>query len=611
MSDNLGEKLEDLDQEQLEKRIDALTKDSKPTVITRIIEDIARLDSPIYRDSYVNRISAKTGISKVSLKRELLAMLQESRTVKKIWKDVCLVHPAYDFQMDFLSLGFRETVVENEEPVDQNFYITSRNGNIELIEGSKTWQSDDINVVFNVRDRMLLNVSDRWDKTSIEEFTKSDSIVFGGIYYQIKDILKIYIELQEETQYGLLAAWIVATYFHRLFHAFPFLFIYGKKQTGKTRLLDLLERLCFNAIKIKGVSVASLADTLDGIRGTFLNDQAEALSSPRMEEILGILADSYTVGGGKRRIVDISNKRRRILEFETYSPKAFASIKDIDSDIKDRCIQLTMVRSLKDYPYPEPYLPIWRIRRDSLYKLLLTKWERVRELYQEAGNGVSHRVRELWRPIETILTFEQVPQDEVDDIKDFFLRSMLDTQTELSELEQEIFDILRTLLAGEEDSILRVSDIVEHVEKWEDHAKTKKGFQTLVGTIINQLNLHSGQFRSGRGKSYRFNRSHIEEIFSRFHRTGCTGDTATQAAPNKDLQGVTAEIESYTGYIEGTPVATAVQPVQPIVLEVIPSKSLNNNGECNHATTVTTSTKTEKNEILDLSKAEVIGWSTE
>ena len=46
-----------------------------------------------------------------------------------------------------------------------------------------------------------------------------------------------------------------------------------------------------------------------------------------------------------------------MLEFETYSPKAFASIKEIDQDLKDRCIELNMVRAEKEYPYRKPFSP--------------------------------------------------------------------------------------------------------------------------------------------------------------------------------------------------------------------------------------------------------------
>jgi len=111
-----------------------------------------------------------------------------------------------------------------------------------------------------------------------------------------------------------------------------------------------------------------------------------------------------------------------------------------------------MIRSISDYPYPELFLPIWGELRDSLYRLLLTQWQTVKDIYETAGNDVTHRVRELWRPIDTVLNLEQVPQNEIEDIKSFFLESMLETQNELSELEEELFDILKDLLAEEKSA---------------------------------------------------------------------------------------------------------------------------------------------------------------
>lgn len=69
---------------------------------------------------------------------------------------------------------------------------------------------------------------------------------------------------------------------------------------------------------MKGTSVVSFVDTVDGLRGTFLIDQAESLSDPRNVEIVGYHADSCTVGGGKRRIVKIVNGARKDLQLENY-----------------------------------------------------------------------------------------------------------------------------------------------------------------------------------------------------------------------------------------------------------------------------------------------------
>ncbi len=86
------------------------------------------------------------------------------------------------------------------------------------------------------------------------------------------------------------------------------------------------------------------------MRGTVLIDQAEKLRNDKGNgNLIGLLADSYKKAGGKRRIVDTSNGRC-VMEFSTYGPKAFASTKDLDPDLRDRCIRIPMVRTRKLLP---------------------------------------------------------------------------------------------------------------------------------------------------------------------------------------------------------------------------------------------------------------------
>ncbi len=438
--------------------------------------------------------------------------------------DIIIAHPSYEVTQAFMSLGFREVVIENNQPEDRNFYILS--GRDISIHKDNVFKYENRTTIFHEQDRILLRVNERWEKSKILAYITNPEPP-KGLYQEIKHTLKNYIEFQREAIYGIITAWIIATYFHRCFHAFPFLFVYGKKQSGKSRFLDILERLSFNAMKVKGVSVASLADSIDGIRGTFLNDQAEELSDKRNSGILGILSDSYTIGGGKRRIVNTSNNGRRILEFETYGPKAFASIKEIDSDLKDRCIEITMLRAAKEYPYPDAYLTIWGNLRDKLYKLLLTRWQEVKELYQDTGKDVSHRTRELWKPIESILRLEDVPGAEINDIKGFFLESMQETQNELSEHEIKLFETLKELLRGKDKAILTVTDIAIRLKS--DYTamndKEKRGIQTWIGRTLNQLSLytrHAGK-KDGR-KAYEFNCEHIEDVYQRYRTDTTSGD---------------------------------------------------------------------------------------
>ncbi|MBF0517108.1 MAG: hypothetical protein HQK97_08320, partial [Nitrospirae bacterium] len=443
------------------------------------------------------------------IKREIKSLNPKKET--SVEDNHIIAHPSYEINHDFMSLGFRETIVSDGVPIDRNFYLIAKDGSFYFHEGG-VYKQGDLKIIFDERSRMLIDHKDRWNRKKIEEFVTAP-IAPVNVYGVVKQTLKKYVELAKEASYGLLAAWIIATYFYQVFYSFPYLFLYGQKQSGKSRVLSILALLCFNAMKVKGVSMPSLVDSVDGVRGTFLNDQSEALSSD--VGLVGLLADAYVRGGGKRRIVDISNKSRRIVEFEVFSPKAFASFKEIDPDLKDRCILISMIRAEEEYPEPEPFLPIWAEIRDILYRNLLSRWQEAQDVYIHTGAGVSHRVRELWRPLETVLTMEKVDDTERQSVFNYFMGSMVESQTELSDNENALFEALFELLRECGTGIFTPSDIAERIKK--DPDVNEKSLTKWIGKSLSKFSLydsHAG--RKNRKRAYSFSYDHVEKIFSRY-----------------------------------------------------------------------------------------------
>lgn len=564
---------------------------------TELLPEIADIDDEIQKEILCKALSKKIDVNHRTIKNTVKTF-EQSKEPAITTNNIIITHPSYDIHNDFLVLGFRETIVSGNEPRDRNFFIVSTPEGYRLHD-DKVLKLDDKNIIFDERDRFLLRAEDRWRKQNILAFIKNPAS-HTGLYEEIKQILKQYVEFQKEETYGLVTAWIIATYFFLIFHAFPFLFIYGKKQSGKSRLLDFLERLCFNAMKVKGISVASMTDSIDGVRGTFLNDQAESLSDSRNAEILGILADSYTVGGGKRRIIDISNKRRRIVEFGTYAPKAFASVKEIDSDLKDRCIEINMLRALKDYPYPEAYSPSWHVIRDKLYRLLLIKWHEVKKTYENTGQGVTQRVRELWRPLETILRLEAVSAEEMQGIKDVFLESMLETQTELSDSEIEFFEILLQELERIKEGIFTVENITKNMKTRPREDITEKGLQTWAGRVLRQFSLYDKQEgRRGRRRAYLFSYDHVKDVFDRYHLTGGIGGQVGNVAEIKEKNDTTYENTSGNEVVPGSTHPTCDPPIKT---EVVTPNTLKNKDNA-HLHTSTTCPEAEQEIIIEGVKA--------
>ncbi|MCX5803485.1 MAG: DUF3854 domain-containing protein [Proteobacteria bacterium] len=510
-----------------------------------LLPEIAGVD-PIEQEILIKTLSKQIGVSVHSIRKALKANALVEVTVAD--DNIIIAHPSYEINQGFISIGFKETVITDNRPDSRNVYLVCKDNEYKLHEQSFI-ETDTGKIIFDVRERVLITLHDKWSKAGILDLIKNP-IAPEELYNEIKGILKRYVEFQNNALYGLVAAWIIATYFHRIFNAFPFLFFYGKKQSGKSRMLDLLNLLTFNAIKVKGISVPSMSDSIDGVRATFLMDQAEILSQKQNIELLGLLADSYTPGGGKRRIVHITNKSRKVVEFETYSPKAFASIKEIDSDLKDRCIEIIMIRAAREYCYPEPFLPIWGELRDKLYRLLLTQWREVREIYQTAGLDMTQRIRELWRPLDTILTLENVLEEERQTIKNAFLESMLETQTGLSELEEKLIQAIDDLLGYSGQGVFTTTEITEKMDLPDIEEFKKKDQVRWAGRTVNKLYLYTKKLgRSGNKHKYLFDREHLNNILKRYKIDDFNGATAEsntdatlQDAIEKSGNGATADL---------------------------------------------------------------------
>lgn len=61
------------------------------------------------------------------------------------------------------------------------------------------------------------------------------------------------------------------------------------------------------------------------------------------------------------------------------------------------------------------------------------------------------RIRELWRPLETVLKLEKVSDKEIEGIKKVFLESMALSQDELSEREIFLIEALLKLAEPKKD----------------------------------------------------------------------------------------------------------------------------------------------------------------
>ena len=136
---------------------------------------------------------------------------------------------------------------------------------------------------------------------------------------QVVAAIRRHVEWETDVDYDLHAAWIIGTYFHRIFNSYPYMHVKAPKGSGKSQCLSLMANLCFNATKGRP-TLPALGDIVDALRATYLIDQAHLLASPRCEELLDNLTESYRRTGGTRNVM-MMERGREVFNSPPTHPK--------------------------------------------------------------------------------------------------------------------------------------------------------------------------------------------------------------------------------------------------------------------------------------------------
>ena len=454
-----------------------------------------------------------------------------------------LLHPSLDIKNEVLVIGFRYRSSPKEE---KEIFVVAREGGIEAVDGESVTINDKL-YYFEKRGRKLVRIDEKWGMIELQKFLENYAALkevepsSKELFEEIVDTGKRYVELEQEIDYWLLAAWILGTYFYPIFYAYPFLHIKAPKRSGKSQSLNLLGQLCFNAIKARP-SLPALSDTVDSLRGTYLIDQADALGRKGTEELLDILADSYKKSGGKRRVINFDKKHgRETLEFETYSPKAFASIRELPEDLRDRCLVVPLIRSQNNFLDPDDSNDNWKEKRGKIYKFLLCNYETVSSTYTVKKIGYRNskeilgRSLELWLPFEVIMECLEV-RDKIAEAKKRFLAQYGFTEYEPSELEEEVVKAILSALQEAQEAVLSPVGISELLPaELFDSGDTPKQRAAKVGWAIKKFNLSSEKKpRTKEGVRYLFQKIKVEGIYKSYFKTD-TEPTPLTPAPTEGI----------------------------------------------------------------------------
>jgi hypothetical protein len=435
-------------------------------------------------------------------------------------------HPSLDIKNGILVLGFRiKPKIDKEENI---ILVITQKGEVQKIKGD-SFDFEGKKYHIELKDKKLAKLSQKW---SLKDFNATYNALSSDwkplvkpneVFTKLKELLKNYIDLPD-SDYTLLSTWILGSYFFPIFSAYSYLHIKAPKGSGKTQCLSFINQTSFNAVKALA-TLPAMRDTVNSLRGTFLVDQADNLKHPNNKEFLNILTDSYKRGcGDQRKMVSDKGKNWIVQEFQTYGPKAFASIYSLPEDLRDRSLLIALTKSKKNFQPLDEENSIWKEMRGDLYKLLISVFWDVSALYELRGAEYRQnptlfgRQLELWLPFEVIMTVVGVLKDEQELIKTKFNAQYGYTESQANELEKSIIETLLHEIGNKTELILSPKEIADKISteifESKDGYVSEKQKSAQVGKKINKFNLSTKKLpRNKNGERYLFTREQVQKVF--------------------------------------------------------------------------------------------------
>ena len=143
----------------------------------------------------------------------------------------------------------------------------------------------------------------------------------------------------------VLALWTLHSYSWEQCEYSPIIAITSPvKSCGKSRVLDVLEKLASNAFRTGNMSEAVLFRVLDSRKPSVLIDEFDTIPEDRRDALSNILKHGFHRAGRVHRVE--GEAKKEIVEFVVFGPKALACIKlsTLDGPTLSRCINIRMQR---------------------------------------------------------------------------------------------------------------------------------------------------------------------------------------------------------------------------------------------------------------------------
>jgi len=189
------------------------------------------------------------------------------------------------------------------------------------------------------------------DRERGEALPAKPDIPLADLLADVAGVLRKYVVLGED-ELTAVTLWTVHTWLFDEFDVTPYLAVTSpEKRSGKTRLLDVLERLVARPWRAVAPSDAVVYRKIEADHPTLLLDEVDTIWGPKAaasyEGLRALLNAGYRRGTTVPRCVG-EGANLRVHDFDVFCPKALAGIGELPDTVADRSIPIRLQRKRRD-----------------------------------------------------------------------------------------------------------------------------------------------------------------------------------------------------------------------------------------------------------------------
>jgi len=261
------------------------------------------------------------------------------------------------------------------------------------------------------------------------------------LWDEVKEYIKNHVDFPDESLYDVATAWVFCTWLPELFNIAPYIRLYGTKNVGKTRGLEVFQHLVHRGVLSPSVSEAALFRLIQDYHVTYLLDETEIYGSEQKQAVQHVWNAGYRRGQQVLRCEQAEDGSIVVRGYDPFGPKAAAGTRLLKDTFESRCIPIIMEKNTRDINFILNVKAAKKLRN----KLLLWRFRRLKDLKEveevedvdevEVLRGPPEELREKIKNSRIIEIFAPLitladTQEAIDNIVEYAEKTYQETQDE-------------------------------------------------------------------------------------------------------------------------------------------------------------------------------------